>query len=123
MVPPVADLAGEPQDAGDGGLDAQRSALRGLLQGGLATAWKQRAYTDVEVRRVVAALQDLAPDDMAGRLRVAGFTLAAYVGAEDPEIEQACSTCMYFETHRRYCNLPELKLGVEPEWSCILWRV
>lgn len=105
-------------------MDAQqRAAIADLLRGGLATDWQQRAYSDAEIRRVVDALQALAPDDVQGRLQLGGFTLVPYVGDEDPEIEQSCSTCMYFESHRRYCNLPELKLGVEPDWSCILWRV
>lgn len=107
----------------DAELAAQRAAILRALQGGLATAWAQRAYTDAQVRSVVDALQTLAADDLLGRLRIGGFTLVPYVGEEDPEIEQACSTCMYYETHSRYCNLPELKLGVEPDWSCILWRV
>ena len=107
----------------EAGLARQRDAIRSALQRGLATDWSQRTYTDAEVRRVVDALQGLAPEDLVGRLHLAGFTLVPFVGAEDPEIEQACSTCMYYESHRRYCNLPELKLGVEPEWSCVLWRV
>jgi hypothetical protein len=104
-------------------LQAQRAAIADTLQRGLATAWQQRAYSDAEIRRVVDALQALAPDDVEGRLRLAGFALEPYVGEEDPEIEQSCGTCMYFEPHRRWCNLPELKLSVEPAWSCILWRV
>jgi hypothetical protein len=104
-------------------LEAQRRAIEAALRSGLATAWRERAYTDAAVRQVVDALQSLAADDLTGRLRIAGFTLEPYVGEADPEIEQACSTCMYYEAHRRYCNLPELKLGVEPEWSCILWRI
>ena len=39
------------------------------------------------------------------------------------DIEQACETCMYYKVHRRYCELPELELPVEPEWSCRLWRI
>lgn len=101
----------------------QREAVRDALRRGLATDWKERAYTDADIRRTVDALQMLEPDDVLGRVRVAGFTLQPYVGEQDPEIEQACRTCMYYESHRQYCNLPELKLGVEPEWSCILWRV
>ena len=107
----------------DAALQAQRAAIADALQRGLATEWRQRAYSDAEIRRVVDALQALSPTDLQGRLRLGGFTLEPYVGAEDPEIEQSCSTCMYFESHRRYCNLPELKLGVEPDWCCILWRV
>jgi hypothetical protein len=107
----------------DADLQAQRAAIADTLARGLATEWQQRAYNDAEIRRVVDALQALTPDDLAGRLRLGGFTLEPYVGDEDPEIEQSCSTCMYFESHRRWCNLPELKLGVEPEWCCVLWRV
>jgi hypothetical protein len=25
--------------------------------------------------------------------------------------------------HRRFCELPELMLPVEPQWSCRLWRI
>lgn len=107
----------------DAALQGQREAIAAALQRGLVTDWQRRAYSDAEIRRVIDALQALAPDDLQGRLRLTGFTLIPYVGEEDPEIEQACSTCMYYESHRRYCNLPELKLGVEPEWSCILWRI
>jgi len=104
-------------------LSAQREAARSALAGGLQTLWQHRAYEDAEVRAAVAALQALAPDRLEDKLRLAGFTLQPYVGAEDPEIEQACRTCMYYEAHRKYCDLPELRLGVEPEWSCVLWRV
>ena len=104
-------------------LQAQRDAIAAALSGGLVTDWAQRAYNDADIRRVIDALRALAPDDLLGRLRLGGFTLRPYVGEESLEIDQACSTCMYYEVHRRWCNLPELKLGVEPEWSCILWRV
>jgi len=102
---------------------AQREAIAEALAHGPETDWRHRAYDDSDVRRVVAALQALAPGDLAGRLRIAGFTLEPYAAEADPEIEQSCRTCMYYESHRRYCNLPELKLGVEPGWSCVLWRV
>ena len=104
-------------------LQAQRDAIASALGSGLATDWAQRAYCDADIRRVIDTLQALAPDDLLGRLRLGGFTLTPFAGDEDPEIDQACGTCMYYESHRRWCNLPELKLGVEPEWSCILWRV
>jgi hypothetical protein len=104
-------------------LEAERREIEAALRGGLPTDWEQRAYEDGDVRRVVAALQAVAPDDLAAKLRIAGFTLTPYVHPEDTDIEQACHTCMYYEPHRRYCNLPELKLGVEPQWSCILWRI
>ena len=103
--------------------DDERELVVRLLSDGLQTDWQHRAYDDADVQRVVAALQALAPDDIEGRLRIAGFTLTPYVGEEDPEIEQSCRTCMYYEPHRRYCALPELDLHVEAEWSCNLWRI
>ncbi len=107
-------------------LDRQRSEISQLLASGLQTDWQQRAYTDAEIRRVVQALQAvqaLRAGDLQSELRIAGFTPTPYVAAEDPEIEQSCSTCMYYEAHRRYCALPELAMAVEPEWSCVLWRI
>lgn len=103
--------------------ERQRERIWQLLSGGLATDWQQRAYGDADVQRVIAELKKLAPDDLEGRLRVAGFTPVPYAGEEDPEIEQACRTCMYYELHKKYCALPELDLYAEPEWSCILWRI
>lgn len=107
----------------DARLEVQRQTIAAALSGGLATAWHSRAYEDADVRRVVAALHTLDADDVTGKIRLSGFTLQPYVNREAPEIEQACSTCMYYESHRRYCNLPELDLGVEPQWSCVLWRI
>ncbi|MEW5835661.1 MAG: hypothetical protein AB1832_11405 [Pseudomonadota bacterium] len=107
----------------DADLASLREAARMALTQGLQTRWQERAYEDADVRKTVAALQAIAPDRLDDRLRAAGLTLTPFVGSEDPGIEQSCRTCMYYEPHRRYCNLPELKLGVEPEWSCVLWRV
>ncbi len=42
---------------------------------------------------------------------------------DDERVEHACRTCLYYEKHRRFCNLPELMLPVEPEWSCIVRRI
>ena len=82
------------------------------MSGGLVTDWAQRAYSDADIHRVIDSLQALALDDLLVCLCLGGFMLRPYVGEEDPEIDQACSTCMYYELHRRWCNLPELKLGV-----------
>lgn len=97
-----------------------------LLQSGLETEWRDRAYTSDTVNKVVARLQDLAADDLAGKLKVSGFTLVPYVDENDDpndSIAQACETCMYYEIHRQFCALPELMLPAKPEWSCILWRI
>lgn len=107
----------------DAELDLQREGIRSALANGLETRWQHRAYEDADVRRTVAELQAVEPGRLEDKLLLAGFTLTPYVCDEAPEIEQACRTCMYYESHRMYCDLPELKLGVDPDWSCVLWRV
>jgi hypothetical protein len=34
-----------------------------------------------------------------------------------------CQECMYYLVHRKWCDLPELALPVEPDWCCRLWRI
>lgn len=94
------------------------------LTGGLATDWAARAYTDDAIHAARERLSSLDPNDLEGRLVVAGFTLVPHVPNGDADdIEQSCSTCMYFDAHRTWCELPELMLPVKAEWSCILWRI
>ena len=107
----------------DPDLDGLRLQLAELLDSGLQTDWQERAYTSASVNRIVAQLQQVEREDYAAKLKIAGLTVHSYRPPEEPEIEQACSTCMYYERNRRYCNLPELALPVKPEWSCVLWRI
>ena len=100
----------------------QREALEALLRGGLQTEWTRRAYGDDDIAAVTRELDALDPDDVEGRLRVAGFTLQPYQ-REGATIEESCRTCMYYARHREWCWLPALKLPVRPEWSCRLWRI
>ena len=102
---------------------SQDNALRAklkkrLLQ--LKTQIEPRAYTHEDILGVVSQLQNLEPDDYDSKLIISGFTLEPY-GEEDDE--QACETCMYYLTHRKFCELPELRLPVEENWSCRLWRI
>lgn len=99
-----------------------REQLLALLEDGLKTEWQQRAYSSEAVNVIVADLHRLNAEDLTNKLRIAGFTLQAFEDV-DAGISQACKTCMYFETHRQFCALPELRLPVKPEWSCRLWRV
>lgn len=101
--------------------DPLRERLGKMLASGLRTEWEERAYTSEQVSAVIARLQGLAKDDYEQKLVVGGFTDRPYEGSD--EISQDCSTCMYYLKHRRYCELPQLDLPVEPEWSCILWRI
>lgn len=100
-----------------------RLKLLTLLDSGLETQWQDRAQSSEGVNAVVARLQQLEPTDYPGKLITAGFTPDPYVSPEEGDIDQSCATCMYFERHRQFCDLPELKLPVMPEWSCVLWRI
>ena len=97
----------------------QREEIRSLLAGGLVTEVSPRADTHEEVQAIIARLRQ-ADGGLKSRLTISGFTLTPVM---HEGVEQACETCMYYKVHRRYCELPELELPVEPEWSCRLWRI
>ena len=101
--------------------NALRDKLGLILSKGLETDWKNRAYGSEQVSEVIQKLQSLQEDDWERKLIIAGFTKDPY--GEDDDISQSCETCMYYLKHRKYCELPELDCPVEPEWSCILWRI
>ena len=102
---------------------ALRERLGVLLGDGLQTEWRDRADSSDAVSRIVARLAEVERADHATLLRVAGFTPAPFQPADAEDIAQACETCMYYVVHRCFCDLPELRLPVRPEWSCRLWRI
>lgn len=109
-----------PDDADD----LMRDQIRQHLSAGLLTDWAPRAFDSDAVHSACQRLQTLSADDLDGKLATAGFTLTPFVDPADADgIEQSCASCMYFERHRRFCDLPELMLPVEPTWSCVLWRI
>jgi hypothetical protein len=63
-------------------------------------------------------LRKLGDDDLVGKLKVSGFVDQPY--GED---QARCLECMYYLVHRKWCDLPELAVPVEPEWWCRLWRI
>ena len=103
---------------------ALRDQLFALLREGLQTEWRERADSSDAVQRIVARLAAADPvGDHAALMRIAGFTLTPYLSADADDIAQACETGMYYAQHRQFCELPELRLPVRPEWSCRLWRI
>lgn len=100
--------------------DAEREEIAALLADGLETEVWPRAETSEMVNEIVGRLRNEAGEDTQAKLKIAGFTDHVI---EADEIEQPCETCMYFLQHRRFCELPELMLPVEPNWSCRLWRI
>ncbi|MEQ9588006.1 MAG: hypothetical protein RJS97_08630 [Parvibaculaceae bacterium] len=101
--------------------DRERVLIQQLLEGGLETRVEPRAYESEVIQRVCDELR--VAETVGSKLEIAGFTLDPYDSGDEDFGEQACETCMYYEVHRKFCNLPELMLPVEAEWSCILWRI
>lgn len=98
---------------------AQRKTIEDLLNNGLATEAFPRADTSDMFQSILQTVR-ASDGDISNKLAAAGFTLRA---VNHEGMEQACETCMYFQVHRRHCELPELDLPVEPQWSCRLWRI
>ena len=102
---------------------ALRMLLARILGRGLKTEWKPRAYTPEAIHDVIEQLRTVDPQDYEAKLAIAGFLMHHYRPDGYGEIEQGCSTCMYFERHNGFCDLPELAVPVEPNWWCRLWRI
>ena len=96
-----------------------REEVQQLLKSGLQTEVFPRAYDHDTVQEIVHRLQT-SDRSVRSKLVIAGFTLKAI---EHDDIEQSCETCMYYLVHRKHCELPEIDLPVEPEWSCRVWRI
>ncbi len=89
-----------------------------LLASGLKTRTEPFPEDARQFAEILDELRQLATDDLEGKLVVGGFTDHPY--GED---QQRCLECMYYLVHRKWCDLPELSLPVEPEWWCRLWRI
>lgn len=100
--------------------EAQRHQVWKYLDVGLVTEAEPRADTQGDVQAITERLKALARDDIIGKLTIAGFWEAP---VEHGGIDQSCETCVYFQVHRRHCELPEIDLPVESHWSCRLWRI
>ena len=89
-----------------------------MLRDGLQTQTEPFPETDKEFAKILTELRQTPPDNLRQKLVIAGFTNKPY----GPD-QQRCMECMYFLVHRKWCDLPELSLPVEPEWWCRLWRI
>ncbi|MEJ2623843.1 MAG: hypothetical protein P8Z80_04680 [Pseudolabrys sp.] len=99
--------------------DVERQEIERMLAGGLSTEVYPRADSHEQVMSIIGRLR-AAGDDLKAKLVISGMTLETI---EHGGIEQPCETCMYYVVHRRFCELPELAVPVEPQWSCRLWRI
>ena len=101
--------------------NALRVKIGEILADGLETQLEPFPETHKEFAELLAELRHLPPDDWEQKLIIGGFTDYPY--GEDTDISQSCETCRYYLKHRKYCELPSLDCPVEPEWSCIVWRI
>jgi hypothetical protein len=98
--------------------DRLRASIGQIMAAGLKTQVEPFPKDDVEFARVLTELTALDPGDLKNKLVVGGFVDHPY-----GEERQRCLECMYYLVHRKWCELPELDVPVEPEWWCRLWRI
>jgi hypothetical protein len=89
-----------------------------LLDAGLETKVEPFPETEKEFAALLVELRKLAPDDLKGKLVISGFLDHPY----GPD-KLRCMECIYFLVNRKWCDLPELSVPVEPDWYCRLWRM
>lgn len=108
----------------DTGYDILRHLIDELLAGeALAVPDTNLLKNDAAFSQVIRELRGLEADDLVSLLQVGGFANHSMDDDEDPEMIYRCQECIYYLTNRRWCDLPELPVPVEPEWYCRLWKV
>ena len=89
-----------------------------LLASGLQTQVEPFPQTEKEFYAIQEQLRALAPGDISSKLVIGGFLDHPY----GPE-SWRCADCIYYLANRKWCDLPELMVPVEPDWYCRLWRM
>lgn len=106
--------------SGTNGKDADRvlEQIRKMLANGLQTQTEPFPEDATQFAKILDELRELEKDDLEGRLVIGGFTDYPY----GPD-KMRCQECIYFLVHRKWCDLPELSVPVEPDWWCRLWKI
>lgn len=95
-----------------------RLTIADMLADGLETRVEPFPETEKEFNEILTELRGLPADDLKGRLVIGGFTDHPY-GSE----KLRCMECIYYLASRKWCDLPELAVPVEPDWWCRLWKI
>lgn len=95
-----------------------RRKIGQMLGNGLRTETEPFPETEKEFGQLLAEVRAMPPDDLRGKLVKTGFTDKPF----GPD-QMRCQECMYYLVHRKWCDLPELSVPVEPDWWCRLWRI
>jgi hypothetical protein len=89
-----------------------------MMANGLTTQVEPFPETEKEFADILTQLRKLGPNDLKGKLVISGFIDHPY----GPD-RMRCMECMYYLVNRKWCDLPELAVPVEPDWWCRLWRI
>jgi hypothetical protein len=89
-----------------------------MMADGLKTQVEPFPETEKEFAEILADLRKLDPKDLKSKLVISGFIDHPY-GTD----RMRCMECMYYLVNRKWCDLPELAVPVEPDWWCRLWRI
>ena len=95
-----------------------RKKIAELMAKGLKTDVEPFPATEKEFAEIARRLRELPAEDIEGKLVIGGFIDHPY-GPEN----WRCADCIYYLANRRWCDLPELAVPVEPDWYCRLWRM
>lgn len=101
-------------------VEVVRLWVDGLLSYGIPSTMSPFPQTQREFLEIVENLRGLDENDLLGRLDIGGF--ANYTVGDGQDM-QRCMECIYYLPNRRWCDLPELPLPVEPDWWCRLWKI
>lgn len=100
--------------------DVLRDIVAQMLAAGLKTEVDPFPQSAAAFNELLRRLRELPPDDLVNRLVLGGFADHPLGDGED---RMRCAECIYFLRNRRWCDLPELPIPVEPDWFCRLWRM
>jgi len=92
--------------------------LAETLDSGIRTQVEPFPESEKEFAGIVNELRTLDPGDIKGKLVIAGFLNHPY----GPD-KLRCMECINFLVNRKWCDLPELAVPVQPDWYCRLWRI
>ncbi len=98
--------------------DSLRDKIGKMMEDGLETQTGPFPEDNHQFENILKELRELGPDELEKKLDISGF-----VDHPFGEDDQRCLECMYYLVHRKWCDLPELAVPVEPEWWCRLWRI
>ena len=98
--------------------DALRDKIGRMMANGLQTQTEPFPEDNFQFENLLNELRELGPDELENKLVISGFIDHPYGDDQD-----RCLECMYYLVHRKWCDLPELAVPVDPEWWCRLWRI